>query len=162
MLSNGLIIFAGLLATPAMTHPGQDITSILSYQEDPRAVRLRAFLEQKGYPIQGLAEDFVAAADRNELDWRLLPAISIVESSGGKHYINNNIFGWDAENVAFHTIRQGIHFVASRLASSKLYEGKDLDGILGTYNPCETYPPRVKRLMRALGAASIAQTPNPD
>ncbi len=161
-LSNGLIVIAGLLATPAMTHPGQDAMDIVSYREDPRTVRLRAFLARRGYPVCELAEDFIAAAERHQLDWRLLPAISIVESSGGKYYINNNIFGWDVHNTHFTSVRDGIHYVASRLAASDLYKDKDLDAILRTYNPCEIYPGRIKRLMRAMGPASFEPAPGPD
>jgi hypothetical protein len=152
-LSSGLVLIAGLLATPAITHPEQHNTAAVSYQGDARLTRLKLFLQKRQSPIENLAEDFVAASDRHNLDWRLLPAIAVLESGAGQRYMNNNIFGWDSCKVRFPSIRTGIHHVASRLANSKLYKDKDLDGILHTYNPYESYPGRIKRIMRSLGPA---------
>ena len=143
------------VAFPALMCPEQHITAEHSYEHDLRVHRLRTFLQQRGYPVSDLATDFVAAADLYELDWRLLPSISIMESSGGKRYLRNNVFGWDSCNTGFPSVRDGIYHVASRLAESRLYRNKSLDGILQTYNPYSTYGPRVKRVMRALGPASL-------
>ena len=98
-----------------------------------------------------LAPEFLAAADRHRLDWRLLPSISVIESGGGKNYTQNNIFGWGSATRGFASIRKSIDWVAARLANSKLYKGKDLDGILATYNPRPGYRARVKSVMRMLG-----------
>jgi hypothetical protein len=97
-----------------------------------------------------LAPDFLAAADRHGLDWRLLPSISLVESGGGKNAAKNNIFGWDSARRGFTSIRGSIDLVASRIAHSKLYRNKDLDGILATYNPRAGYPARVKSVMKRI------------
>ncbi len=134
-LRRGLWLLAVLAAFPATMCPEQHVTSQFSYEDDRRVHRLRGFLEDRGYPVTNLATDFVAAADIYNLDWRLLPSISIMESSGGKRYRNNNIFGWDSCRTAFPNVRHGIYHVASRLAESRLYRDKDLDGILRTYNP---------------------------
>jgi hypothetical protein len=150
-LSSVLVLFAGLLAAPAITHPEQHNTAAVSYQNDVRLERLKLFLQKRNSPIENLAADFVAASDRYNLDWRLLPAIAVLESGAGERYMNNNIFGWDSCKVHFASVRTGIHHVASRLANSKLYKDKDLDGILRTYNPYESYPGRIKRIMRSLG-----------
>jgi hypothetical protein len=152
-LSAGFVLFAGLLAAPAITHTEQHNTVAVSYQNDVRYERLKLFLQKRKSPIENLAGDFVAASDRHNLDWRLLPAIAVLESGAGQRYMNNNIFGWDSCQVSFPSVRSGIHYVASRLANSKLYKDKDLDGILRTYNPYESYPGRIKRIMRSLGPA---------
>jgi len=152
-LTNGLILLAGLLVMPAATHPEQHVTAKVSYEDDPRLLRLKSFLSRRNCPIEPLAADFIAAADRYNLDWRLLPAIAIMESGGGKRYLNNNIFGWDSCNVRFPSVRSGIHHVASRLATSVLYRDKSLDQVLRTYNPYDSYVRRVKSIMRALGPA---------
>ena len=152
-LSSRIVLFAGLLAAPAITHPEQQNTSQVSYDQDPRLLRLKSFLQKRNSPITHLSADFIAAADRHHLDWRLLPAIATLESGGGKRYKNNNIFGWDACETRFPSVREGIHHVANRLENSRLYKDKDLDGILGTYNPYDFYPGRIKRLMRQLGPA---------
>lgn len=152
-LSSGLIIFAGLLVTPTNIHPDPHLGA---RRDDSRLARLKSFFRKRNCPIEGLAADFIAAADHHALDWRLLPAISIVESSGGKRYRNNNIFGWDSCNRSFPTVRDGILHVASRLANSKLYKNKGLDALLRTYNPYAFYPQRVRSIMRALGPADAS------
>jgi hypothetical protein len=136
-----------------MLHPEQHVTSTLSYHKDPRYIRLKSYLKKRKSPLEGLTADFISAADRNKLDWRLLPAIATLESSAGKRYQNNNVFGWDSCRVRFPSVRDGIHHVAGRLATSDLYRDKDLDGILKTYNPYASYPGRIKRIMRTLGPA---------
>jgi len=156
VLCKGLVLFAGFMAMPGKTYPDQHFVTPGSYKFDERFSHLQSFLEVKYNPIYHLTPDFLVAADRYDLDWRLLPAIAIIESSGGKHYKNNNIFGWDSCNMRFDTLRDGIHHVAQRFAESKLYKDKDIDGILGTYNPYKSYPRRVKDVMRAMGPAHPA------
>jgi len=46
----------------------------------------------------------------------------------------------------FSSVQAGIHFVASKLAKSKLYKDKNVDQKLSTYNPQPEYAhPRQKR-----------------
>src|SRR6476469_1320608 len=143
---------AGILAAPLT--PGQMVAEPVSkYQNDPRLARLTLFFHVRGCPIKDFARDFLIAADQNDLDWRLLPSISIVESGGGKAAHNNNVLGWGSASSRFNSVREGIHAVAQRLSISKLYKNKDLDGILRTYNTNADYPSRVKQLMVALGPA---------
>jgi hypothetical protein len=110
---------------------------------DPRTVRLKKFLGHLHCPVAPLADDFVNAADDNQLDWRLLPSISVIESSGGKTYRNNNIFGWNNGLQLFPTIRTGIHEVAYKLGRSSLYRDRDVVGKLRIYNPDPSYTDRV-------------------
>lgn len=118
---------------------------------DPRLQRLEQFFAERDCPLREAAADFLVAADRNDLDWRLLPSISIIESSGGKDYTNNNVFGWDSCRERFSSVREGIHYVAAQLANSKRYKDKSLDWKLRTYNPVPGYSMRVKAVMRTLG-----------
>jgi hypothetical protein len=161
-LTSGFVLLASLMASQGTLHPHQHITSNLSYIKDPRYVRLKHFLNRRESPLENLTADFIAAADRNQLDWRLLPAIATLESSAGKRYMNNNVFGWDSCKVRFPSIRKGIHHVAGRLSESDLYRDKDLDGILRTYNPYASYPGRIKRIMRNLGPAIPDHAPSLD
>lgn len=142
---------AGLLSVQAPTSPGQQM-DIPCYREDPRVAVLREFFEALNSPAGPLAEDFLYAADRHGLDWRLLPSIAVLESGAGRLYSKNNIFGWDSCRTGFASVPAGIHFVASRLANSKLYKEKNLDQKLAVYNPNSDYPSRVKWLMERLEA----------
>ena len=150
-----IVIAAGLIAVPAAVSHGQASAGEKTHTTDPRLVRLQQFFEKRGCPLQVLAEDFLAAADLNALDWRLLPSISFIESSGGKDYRNNNVFGWDSGLHKFPSVSEGIQYVAAQLAQSDRYKNKSLDGKLRTYNPNPAYLFKVKAVMRALGPSDV-------
>ncbi len=146
-----MVIVAGLIAVPAVVSHGQERNGEKTQAADPRLLRLQRFFGARDCPLREVAADFLAAADLNALDWRLLPSISFIESSGGKDYRNNNVFGWDTPLQNFSSIREGIQYVAAQLAQADRYKNKSLDGKLRTYNPNPAYPHKVKAVMRALG-----------
>ncbi len=127
-------------APPAQAHATQD----------PRTVCLKRFFSHLHCPVTNLSEDFVHAADDNQLDWRLLPSISVIESGGGKAYRNNNIFGWNNGAELFPTIRAGLNEVAFKLGKSPLYRHRDLLGKLKLYNPDQTYAASVINVMNRI------------
>jgi len=146
-----ILLVAGLLAVPATVSMGQYRATPTVDARDPRLQRLQRYFADRDCPLHYAAADFLIAADQNALDWRLLPSISMIESSGGKQFKNNNVFGWDSARESFSSVRAGIHYVASQLARSKLYRGKNIDGKLQTYNPLPEYADRVKAVMHTLG-----------
>ncbi len=148
-ISNSLMI-AGMLSVPVPVTNTEVPGAAAEYQNDPRLESLKNFFQKGDCPVRELAAEFLRAADRHKLDWRLLPSISLVESGGGRVAPNNNLFGWDGGRAIFASVRAGIHDVASRLESSKLYRDKDVDGILRTYNPNADYPQVVKSVMRRI------------
>jgi hypothetical protein len=150
-----LIICAGLLAVPTAQDFAREASQSVR-QNDARLVRLREFFEDS--PLLGLADEFLVAADREGLDWRLLPSISLVETSRGRTAVGNNVFGWDSGRQRFASVREAIHQVASRLGQSKLYRGKDLNRILTTYNPRPEYALLVKSVMKRLGPAEVVKS----
>jgi len=105
-----------------------------------------------GCPAKKFTRAFLEVADRYKLDWRLLPSLSFVESTGGKAARNNNMFGWGSGKTHFPSPVAGIEKVANRLALSKLYRNKTLDQMLATYNPDVTYAPKVKWVMGQISA----------
>ena len=153
-----ILLVAGLFAMPAAVSVQQYQSQACVDRNDPRLQQLRQYFGKRDCPLRDSAEDFLIAADQNELDWRLLPSISMVESSGGKDYRNNNVLGWDSCRERFSSVQAGIHYVAARLARSKMYRDKDLDEMLQTYNPVPEYPRRIKAVMRALAASSPQRT----
>jgi hypothetical protein len=148
------LLAAGLLAVPVTLSVQQYKASPVVNQSDPRLSRLQKFFGDRESPLRDSAKDFLVAADMNKLDWRLLPSISIIESSGGKYYGNNNVFGWNSCKEKFTSVRAGIHYVAAQLGKSRRYKGKDLDSKLQIYNPVPEYGQRVKAVMRAIGSCS--------
>jgi hypothetical protein len=120
------------------------------YGKDPRLERLRRFFKKKNCPAHAFSETFLEAADLYSLDWRLLPSISFIESTGGKAFRNNNWFGWGIGPEKFPSVVAGIHWVGYRLGHSVLYKGKSLDTILKTYNPRVEYARKVKMVMQQI------------
>jgi hypothetical protein len=153
-----ILLFAGLMVLPSSQsrHPH---TATAVIPSDPRLRRLEEFFAKRDCPLRTAAADFLIAADQNALDWRLLPSISIIESSGGKDYRKNNVFGWNSCREGFSSVRAGIHFVAAQLSQAKQYRDKTLDMKLRTYNPNPDYPLKVKAVMRALAPNSAVQLP---
>jgi hypothetical protein len=110
--------------------------------DDPREDELftrkvnevRGFLEKYKAPLAANAEDFVRAADIYKIDYRLLPSISIVESSGGKHLFKPyNPFGWG--KWGYPNFTAAIYDV-SRGMSRYYARGADTpEEIARTYNP---------------------------
>lgn len=159
LFAKQIIAAVGLLALP-ITLPlekvadAQPIAPIQPLQpvspDDPRTDRLKNFLDRLHCPIAALADEFVNAADDNQLDWRLLPSISLVESGGGKSFRNNNIFGWNNGLQLFPTVRTGIHEVAYKLGKSALYRNRDVVGKLRLYNPDASYVARVLAVMHRI------------
>jgi hypothetical protein len=117
---------------------------------DQRTIRLKRFLSKLHCPVAPLSDEFVHAADDNQLDWRLLPSIAVIESSGGKAYKNNNIFGWRNGDQVFPTIRVGLNHVAYKLGRSPLYRFRNSQAKLRLYNPAEEYPGRVMSVMNRI------------
>jgi hypothetical protein len=148
-LSNGLFVVAGVVSLPVAVR-NAELPCLPSYQADPRLARLKEFFQEKDCPAHQYSEAFIRAADTYQLDWRLLPSISFVESTGGKAARNNNMFGWGNGNRRFQSPEAGIDLVASRLAKSNYYRDKDLDDVLETYNPGVNYPAAVKSIMNRI------------
>jgi hypothetical protein len=143
-------MFAGVVSPVAVSHLQTSAERHFDYRKDPRFETLRKFFHKADCPAQHYADVFIEAADRYELDWRLLPSLSYVESTGGKQARNNNIFGWDSGRAQFASPTEGIHQVGYRLAHSNLYRDKNLDELLETYNPSAEYAQRVKSVMRRI------------
>ncbi|MGH9622140.1 MAG: hypothetical protein ACRD45_20850, partial [Bryobacteraceae bacterium] len=90
----------------------------------------------------------------------------VIESSGGKHYLNNNIFGWGGGGTAFSSVRAGIRQVADRLGHSPIYKNRSVAGKLRLYNSADTdYVSKVLGVMHRISATPVlqpVQTPAPE
>ena len=156
LLPPGCMIFAGILGIAAASlQADQDMTKHRR-KFDLREAVLRKFLKERQCPVHDYAGVFIAEADANGLDWRLLPSLAMVESGGGKHAPGNNLFGWGKSRFA--SIGDAIHHVASVLSSGKPYRGKDLDAKLATYNSVRTdYKAMVTQIMREISPTPQVQ-----
>jgi hypothetical protein len=99
--------------------PGTISASIVSSDVpiDTRADKLGAYLQSKGSPFADHAADFIAAADRFDLDWKLLPSISGVESGFGHALVpgSYNAWGWGGGYIRFASWTDAINTIAQSL-----------------------------------------------
>lgn len=152
IISTGFVL-AGVVCAPAPISCLQTArTNPPDFRDDPRLSALRHFFAKADCPALNYSRAFLEAADVYKLDWRLLPSISYVESTGGKFARNNNLFGWDSGKASFESPVQAIHHVGYRLSHSSRYKAKSVDTLLATYNPDEEYAAKVKSIMRRIAS----------
>jgi hypothetical protein len=150
LITSGMFVM-GIVSLPvSMSLSQARSTPSPDYRQDPRLQTLRNFFSKAECPAAKYSEAFLEAADAYELDWRLLPSLSFVESTGGKAARNNNLFGWDSGRAHFPNPIAAIHAVGYKLANSILYKDKSLDRLLATYNPNLDYAQKVKSVMRRI------------
>lgn len=135
-----------LSATTAADLPVQSMP-----RPDPRIARLEKFFEIYRCPEPHYTSQYLGAADRYGLDYRLLPAVAIRETSCGKTANQrNNLWGYHPGRQDFPSIEEGLEVIARRLAENSLYKGKTLSDKLFTYNPLPKYPDEVAWIMRQI------------
>ena len=92
------------------------VVSIVA-KEDDRAQRLERYFQAKASPFSGQTANFIAIADKYDIDWTLLPAIAYLESQLGKQVpaCSYNPYGWNNGRMKFkswidatETVAQGI------------------------------------------------------
>ncbi len=123
--------------------------SVVTTQEEinrkEKANLINTFFAKNEAPLEGYGMEFVVAAEKNNIDWRLLPAIAMRETTGGKYSCKNpkapnNNFGWFSCRKGFKSIDQSIQFISMTLGgnnlNSKYYHNKmTTKQILKKYNP---------------------------
>ena len=105
---------------------------VYTYVPDSTKVRnIREFLEKRNSPLAQYAEVFVEASDHYGIDYRIVAAISIIESSGGKHNFKpHNAWGWG--KMTFSNWEDGIWTVSKGIG--KYYSrGLNTPNLIGTY-----------------------------
>lgn len=88
------------LSTYSKNLKAPTISNTRFFTIDPRVIALNKFLKDYHSPMANSAETFVKEADKYGLDWRLLAAISGVESAFGNITPGgtNNAWGWRGVN----------------------------------------------------------------
>jgi len=102
----------------------------IAYTQVDRVEVLEKFLEKYDSPLVGEAETFVEIADEKGLDYRLLPAISCMESTCGHFLIPEtyNAWGWGIYGnnvISFTSWRDGIETVGEGIAKNYTRRGLD-------------------------------------
>ncbi len=117
---------------------------------DPRIGKLEAFFDGYNCPSPRHVADYLRVADAYQIDYRLLPAVSVRESTCGQYQTMNNRWGWASGRNGFASVRVGIEYVGRQLAQARQFKGKSLQQKLWTYNPRAAYPGEVEKLMRKI------------
>ena len=124
-----------------------------------RAQVIDTYFKERKMPLEGLGEKFILEAEKHGLDWRLLPAIAIRESSGGKKACGSNPFGWASCRKAFKDFNQSIEIVALNLGgrnpkTASYYGESDTYEKLYRYNGTviKSYPSEVVAIMEKIGS----------
>ncbi|HLC95236.1 MAG TPA: hypothetical protein VJH89_01995, partial [Patescibacteria group bacterium] len=117
------------------------------------------YFRERNMPLEGTGMSMVMAAEKNNLDWRLLPAVALRESSGGKYACDYNPFGWASCKVDFENWEEAIEVVAWNLGGNnpntkQYYADSDIRTKLFHYNGTviPRYPDQVLRIMEKIEA----------
>lgn len=124
-------------ALPNQNGPVTD--SIIS--SDGRAKIIESFFREYNSPLSLYSEVFIHVSDRYGLDWRLLPAIAMQESNGGKKVIGGsfNPFGfgiYGSRVIRFDSWDEAIEKVGRALKEEYIDKGLETpDEIMVKYTP---------------------------
>ena len=122
--------------------------------DDYRVKVLYSYLKQYDSPLAPFAGDFVRNADKYNLDWKLVAAISGVESTYGEAIPFNsyNAWGWGVygDNVIrFSSWKEGIETISQGLRERYINQwgGKDIYQIGAMYAASPTWAAHVESTM---------------
>ena len=159
---------SGSLATNQVSDSNVDSTADSTSAQliKAKAAAIDAYFADHDMPLVGTGMKMAEEADENGLDWRLLPAIAVRESTGGKNAcskVKNNFFGWGSCKVGFNSSDEAIETLAENLAGKNPntalhYGNKNVKEILNAYNPPSVVPKyasQVMSIMNSIGDADI-------
>ena len=163
-----MLAFVPFMAIPSISlvsHIGSlevnPVTKVEISVEDIRqqkADTIDAYFDKRSMPLEGTGKTFVLVAEKYGLDWRLLPAIAIRESSGGKAACGHNPFGWGSCKLHnFISYEQAIEALGKNLGgaaprTASYYAGKTTKEKLYNYNGTVVpeYPDEVLAIMKMI------------
>lgn len=163
-----LLAFVPFMAIPSVSLASHiasldtaPVTKVEVSVEDLRKQRAEAidtYFKERSMPLYGTGMAFVLVAEKYGLDWRLLPAIGVRESSGGKAACGFNPFGWGSCKLHnFNSYEQAIEALGKNLGganakTARYYAGKSTKEKLYYYNGTvvPTYPDEVIAIMNKI------------
>ena len=118
---------------------------------DKRNIILKKYLESKNSPLANFSEQIIYSSDKYELDWRLIPAITGVESGFGNHMPKNsyNAYGWANGAHSFNSWNESIEIVTKTLREKYKDRGAQSISQIGRIYapPSSTWSYKVKGFM---------------
>jgi hypothetical protein len=147
----------------AAAEPASDV-DLLQKEREEKAAKIDAYFKQNGMPLAGYGMEMVTDAEAHDVDWRLIPAIAIRESTGGLHQcksVTYSPFGFGSCHISFSSYKQAIQSLATNLGgdnpnTARHYQGKTTDAILKTYNSViPGYASQVEGIMTTIGNTQV-------
>ncbi len=138
-------VFSGVLKASCDLNDGPDY----------RVEKLTIFLNSQNSPLSEYAPELIEAADNYNLDWKLVAAITGVESSFGKRipYNSYNAYGWNNGDYKFGSWEQSIDHVSRVLKTKYLDRGATNVWSIGKiYAASPTWASRVNLFMTKIEA----------
>ena len=163
-----ILAFVPFMAIPSAaiaSHIGSlsstPVTTVVVSVDDVREQRAESidtYFKERSMPLEGTGMTFVLVAEKYGLDWSLLPAIAVRESSGGKAACGNNPFGWGSCKLHnFKSYPDAIEALGKNLGganakTARYYAGNDTAEKLYHYNGTvvPTYPAEVMAIMKKI------------
>lgn len=118
------------------------------------------YYKTRNMPLYGYGRKMVEEAEKNDIDWRLIPAISVIETTGGRHLCKNpkagnNPFGWGSCKIGFKSFDEAIEKIALNLGGNNPktahhYDGKTTLEIINKYNPPSIVPDYSKKIFKVM------------
>lgn len=162
---------SGVIALNQAVTPEANLISEQMTKEkiESEAESIDTYFASRNMPLVGTGMTMVKEAYLNNLDWRLLPAIAVRESTGGKNAcgsVKYNPFGWNSCKTGFNSYDDAIATVAENLGgnnpnTASSYTGKTIKQILQAYNPpyvAPRYASQVMAIMNNLGSPNSSNT----
>jgi len=109
-------------------NPNSPEISVKIIPADARPEIVKRFFKKYNSPLQNFAQNIVDAADKYDLDWRILPAIAIKESGGCRVIPQEsyNCWGWGIHSkgtLKFNSYEEAIEKVSSGIRQEYLSKG---------------------------------------
>ena len=130
-----------------------------SSSTDIRVRALRNVFEKYNSPLADEASSYVALADKNGVDWKLLPSIAGLESSFGKRLMPNshNAYGWGGGYIYFDSWEHGIDTITKALSQKYYARGADTVWSIGPiYAESPTWAVRVNGFMQKIESEYVS------
>ncbi len=129
-----------------------------------QAAKIDKYFSDRDLPLSGYGLKLVVAAEKYDLDWNLLPAIAMRESTGGKFACHNNPFGWGSCSIKFKDFDEAIEVLARNLGGANkktagYYAGVSTAKKLYYYNGTviKSYPAEVMAIMKTIEKIEISK-----
>lgn len=155
-----IIIFTAIAARSAYAYEFVSGSSALLARSeksisrrDMRSTALANIFRKYNSPLVDEADAYVTLADKHGVDWKLLPAISGLESSFGVYLMPNsyNAYGWGGGYIYFKSWDDGIDKILSALKQNYYNRGADtVYEIAPIYAQSQTWAPRVTKFMNEI------------